>query len=69
MRSARTAASAGLASSPSLPGIVGTPTACIVALAVDLSPIARIESGEGPTKVMRWEAHISAKATFSARKP
>jgi len=41
----------------------------MVALAVDLSPMARIDSGEGPTKVMPWSLQISAKLAFSARKP
>jgi len=49
--------------------MVGTPTVCMVVLAVDLSPIERMASGEGPTKVMPWSAQISAKRSFSARKP
>ena len=32
-------------------------------------PIARIDSGDGPTKVRPWSAQISAKRSFSARKP
>ena len=45
------AASLVLLSRPSLPGTVGTPTDCMVVLAVDLSPIERIAWGDGPTKV------------------
>ena len=46
-----TAASSGPASSPSLPGTVGTPTDCMVAFAVDLSPMERIAWGDGPMKI------------------
>jgi acetyl-CoA carboxylase biotin carboxylase subunit len=45
-------ASRSSASNPSLPGTVGTFTRCIVSLAVDLSPIARMAAGEGPMKVI-----------------
>ena len=69
MDSARLRASSTFSSRPSLPGMVGTPTFCMVALAVDLSPIERIDSGEGPTKVKPWSAQISANLSFSARKP
>jgi hypothetical protein len=41
----------------------------MVAFAVDLSPMERIASGEGPTKVMPWSAQISAKRAFSAKNP
>ena len=51
MSSAIRFASASEVIKPPLPGIVGTPAFCMVFLAVDLSPIARIALGDGPIKV------------------
>ena len=62
------------ASSPSFrgwaePGMVGTPQAWAMALAVSLSPIwARILE-EGPMKVMPARSQARAKSAFSLRKP
>jgi hypothetical protein len=41
----------------------------MIALAADLSPMARIASGGGPTKTSPARAQASAKPAFSERKP
>ena len=56
-------------SGPSEPGTQGTLAARMASLAEILSPISRITSGGGPTKMkpLRWTR--SAKSAFSERKP
>ena len=62
-------ASSASRSGVTLPGTIGTLACCASWRACALSPIRRIASGDGPTKVIEQERQISAKAAFSARKP
>ena len=62
------------ASSPSFrgrsePGVVGTPQAWAMALAVSLSPIWARMVEEGPMKVMPASSQARAKSAFSLKKP
>ena len=54
---------------PSLPGMVGTPAAFMVALAEALSPMASIISGEAPMNLMSFSPHTLENWAFSERKP
>ena len=58
-----------LPSGPSEPGTHGTPAAFIALMAETLSPIMRIVSGFGPTKMKPLFSTRSAKSAFSDRKP
>ena len=62
-------ASPSLAISPSVPGVTGTPYLVAVARAVFLSPMARINSAEGPMNLILQLSQISAKRGFSERNP
>ena len=71
-----TTRTAGLASGATFPIGVTTVTYLVTDAsgqaceARDFYPFGeRIASGDGPTKVMPWSAQISAKRSFSARKP
>ena len=50
-------------------GTQGTPAAFIARIADTLSPIRRIVSGFGPTKMKPLFSTRSAKSAFSERKP
>ena len=54
---------------PSDPGIVGIPAACIVALAVALSPILFIMEGVAPINFILCSSQISENFAFSDKKP
>ena len=62
-------ASSAEESTPSLPGVTGTPAAATVFRAIALSPIARIISELGPMNRMWHDSHTSAKCAFSERNP
>ena len=51
------------------PARSGTPARAAISRAVALSPIARIVSGVGPTKISPAASTFSAKSAFSERKP
>ena len=65
----RAAPPRGRRSGRSLPGTVGTPAAAAAARPATLSPIRRIVSPRGPTKMRPAASTASAKPAFSARKP
>ncbi len=52
-----------------VPGMIGTPAACIAARARVLEPISSIASGGGPIQVSPASSTSRANAAFSARKP
>ena len=52
-------------SAPSEPGTQGTPARIMACLADTLSPMRRMESGEGPMKVKPLFSTRSAKSAFS----
>ncbi|EWS62383.1 hypothetical protein Y695_04389 [Hydrogenophaga sp. T4] len=54
---------------PSEPGTQGTPARIMACLADTLSPIRRIDSGDGPMKVNPLCSTRSAKSAFSDRNP
>ena len=56
-------------SGPSEPGTQGTPSFCMVSLAMILSPMRAMCSGVGPMKAMPWASTISANWAFSDKKP
>ena len=56
-------------SSPSYPGITGTPEAAIKRRAACLSPMARWTAGGGPMNVRPARATASAKSALWLRKP
>ena len=58
-----------LSSNPSEPGIVGTPAFFMVSLALALSPIASIISGEAPINFIPCSLQILLNFEFSDRKP
>ena len=60
---------AASATRPSEPGTTGTPAFNAAPRADALSPIARIVSPLGPTKIRPAASTASAKAAFSERKP
>jgi hypothetical protein len=68
-RCAISAISSRSATAPSDPGVVGTPASRAARFASILSPINRIISAVGPTKITSSRAQRSANAGFSARKP
>ena len=51
------------------PGTTGTPAACIRCRDSVFDPIASIDSGDGPMKMMPASRQARAKLAFSARKP
>jgi hypothetical protein len=68
-RSAARSSVASSCSSPSWPGMQGTPASRTTALARALSPIAAIASGDGPMNTRPASQQAAAKAAFSARNP
>ncbi len=56
-------------SGPSDPGTQGTPAAFMTLMADTLSPIKRMVSARGPTKMKPLFSTRSAKSAFSDRKP
>ena len=54
---------------PSLPGTHGTPAAFMVALALALSPMRSIISGEAPMNLIPCSSHIFEKRAFSDKNP
>ena len=54
---------------PSEPGTQGTPAFFIDVIADTLSPIMRMVSALGPTKIKPLRSTCSAKSAFSDRKP
>ncbi len=52
-----------------VPGMTGTPAACINRRAVTFEPIASIASGGGPIQTRLASSTARAKLAFSARKP
>ena len=62
-------ASARLRTTPSLPGISGTPASRISLRASALFPILLITSAGGPMKVMPTLVQTSARYAFSERNP
>src|SRR5690554_4381605 len=54
---------------PSEPGMVGTPAAAMVALAVALSPILLIMSGVAPINLMLYSSQILENSAFSDKNP
>jgi hypothetical protein len=56
-------------SGPSEPGTQGTPAAFMTLMADTLSPIIRIVSALGPTKMKPLFSTRSAKSAFSERNP
>ena len=54
---------------PSLPGMVGTPAAFMVALAEALSPMASIISGLAPMNLMLFSLQMRENSAFSERNP
>src|SRR5690554_6105853 len=58
-----------LSNSPSDPGMVGTPAAAMVALAVALSPILLIISGVAPINFILYSSQILENSAFSDKKP
>ncbi len=61
--------STSLPSGPSEPGTHGTPAAFMTLMADTLSPIMRMVSARGPTKMKPLFSTRSAKSAFSDRKP
>ena len=68
-RAMRMMSSGSVPSGPSEPGTHGTPAAFIDLIAETLSPISRMVSARGPTKVKPLFSTRSAKSAFSDRKP
>ena len=68
-RPMRRVSSASSVSGPPDPGTHGTPCAFIVRMADTLSPIRRIVSAFGPTKMKPDFSTRSAKSAFSERNP
>ena len=62
-------ASSSVSTTPSLPGVMGTPALRAASRAAFLSPIVRMAAGGGPMNRMLQDAQTSAKCAFSARKP
>jgi hypothetical protein len=58
-----------LVQGPSEPGTQGTPAVCMARMAETLSPMRRMVSGRGPTKMKPLFSTRSAKSAFSDRKP
>ena len=58
-----------MSTTPSLPGMSGTPAAFMVALAWALLPIMRMISALGPMKTMPQAWQTSTKCGFSLRNP
>ncbi|CSC72563.1 Uncharacterised protein [Vibrio cholerae] len=58
-----------LSSGPSEPGTQGTPAFFIALMAETLSPIKRMVSARGPTKMKPLRSTCSAKSAFSDKKP
>ena len=54
---------------PGVPGMTGTPAACISRRASTFEPIASIASGGGPIQTMPDSPTARANDAFSARKP
>jgi hypothetical protein len=52
-----------------VPGMIGTPAACIRSRAETLEPMISIAWGGGPIQTIPASAHARANAAFSARKP
>src|SRR5204863_383876 len=69
MSRANFSASSGSSTPPGVPGMMGTPTSCIVLRAAALSPMTRICPAVGPIKLIFEATHVSANSAFSARKP
>ena len=61
--------STSLPNGPSEPGTQGTPDAFMTLMADTLSPIKRMVSARGPTKMKPLFSTRSAKSAFSDRKP
>src|SRR6185436_18480996 len=69
MSRANFSASSGSSTPPGVPGMIGTPTSCIVFRAAALSPMVRICDGVGPMNAMFDAMQVSANSAFSARNP
>ena len=68
-RFATASASSGVFTTPSLPGVTGTPARFMISRARDLSPMSRMFSGDGPMNVIPQSSQISAKCAFSDKNP
>ena len=68
-RSAAARASSTVATTPSEPGVTGTPALRISARAADFAPALRMVSPRGPMNTSPSRAQASAKPAFSDRKP
>ncbi len=68
-RATRRFSSGSLPTGPSEPGTHGTPLAFMILMAETLSPMARMVSLRGPTKMKPLFSTRSAKSAFSERNP
>ena len=69
MRSAISRASSAVNTSPSDPGITGTPALIICLRALILSPIKSMTLAEGPINLMPTSSHMVANFEFSLKNP
>ena len=61
--------SSTLATASSTPGTKGTPNSLTACLALNLSPMTSIDSGDGPINVIPASFNFLAKPAFSDKKP